>query len=98
MTDDGTADTLATLGPRLRAVRERHGATLTDVSRATGISLSTLSRIETGRRKPTLEALLHLAKAYGVSLDELVGTASATAAGARTSAPRRPGRTRRSCR
>ncbi|MFD3494156.1 helix-turn-helix domain-containing protein [Streptomyces sp. NPDC058690] len=91
MTDDGTADTLATVGPRLRAVRERRGATLTDVSRATGISLSTLSRIETGRRKPTLEALLHLAKAYGVSLDELVGTASATAAGARTSAPRRPG-------
>ncbi|MFI5628498.1 helix-turn-helix domain-containing protein [Streptomyces sp. NPDC051664] len=91
MTDDGTADTLATVGPRLRAVRERHGATLTGVSRATGISLSTLSRIETGRRKPTLEALLHLAKAYGVSLDELAGTAPATSAVARTSAARRPG-------
>ncbi|MGW2088118.1 helix-turn-helix domain-containing protein [Streptomyces sp. NPDC001880] len=91
MTDDGTADTLATMGPRLRAVRERHGATLTDVSRTTGIALSTLSRIETGRRKPTLEVLLQLAKAYGVSLDELAGTASATVAGARTSVPRRPG-------
>ena len=90
MADDGIADTLAAVGPRLRAVRERHGATLTDVSRATGISLSTLSRIETGRRKPVLEVLLRLAKAYDVSLDELAGTASATEARPR-SAPPHPG-------
>ncbi|WP_369185726.1 helix-turn-helix domain-containing protein [Streptomyces sp. Y1] len=79
-----TDDTLAAMGPRLRAAREQHGATLTGVSRATGISPSTLSRIETGRRKPTLEVLLQLAKAYGVSLDELAGTAPAVA-------PRRSG-------
>ncbi len=84
MTDDGTADTLAAMGPRLRTAREQHGATLTGVSRATGISLSTLSRIETGRRKPTLEVLLQLAKAYDVSLDELAGTAPAAAARPRT--------------
>ncbi|MFE2103724.1 helix-turn-helix domain-containing protein [Streptomyces sp. NPDC059468] len=91
MTDDGIADTLAAMGPRLRTARERHGATLTGVSRATGISLSTLSRIETGRRKPTLEVLLQLAKAYDVSLDELAGTAPAAAAGPRTPAPQRSG-------
>ncbi|OIJ94543.1 helix-turn-helix domain-containing protein [Streptomyces colonosanans] len=79
MTDDDTASALAAMGPRLRAARERRGATLTDVSRATGISLSTLSRIENGRRKPNLELLLLLAKEYGVSLDELAGTISATA-------------------
>jgi quercetin dioxygenase-like cupin family protein len=39
----------------------------------TGISVSTLSRLEAGRRKPTLELLLPLAKAHGVQLDELVG-------------------------
>ncbi|WP_411123787.1 helix-turn-helix domain-containing protein [Streptomyces sp. x-19] len=75
MTDDGTADTLAAMGPRLRAAREQRGATLSGVSRATGIALSTLSRIETGRRKPTLEVLLRLAKAYDMSLDELAGAA-----------------------
>ncbi|MGW1990348.1 helix-turn-helix domain-containing protein [Embleya sp. NPDC001921] len=91
MTDDDTAGALAAMGPRLRAVRERHGATLTDVSRTTGISLSTLSRFENGRRKPTLEALLHLAEMYGVTLDELAGTASATAESARSAPPRRPG-------
>ncbi|MFE9677031.1 helix-turn-helix domain-containing protein [Streptomyces sp. NPDC006259] len=75
------------MGPRLRAVREQHGATLAGISRATGISPSTLSRIETGRRKPTLEVVLQLAKEYGVSLDELAGTAPAPVAESRASAP-----------
>ncbi|MFE7122586.1 helix-turn-helix domain-containing protein [Streptomyces sp. NPDC057617] len=91
MTDDGVTGTLAAMGPRLRAAREQRGATLTGVSRATGISLSTLSRVETGRRKPTLEVLLRLAKAYDISLDELAGTAPAAAAGSRPSAPQRSG-------
>ncbi|MYZ38838.1 MULTISPECIES: helix-turn-helix domain-containing protein [unclassified Streptomyces] len=91
MTDDGVAATLAAMGTRLRGARERRGATLTGVSCATGISLSTLSRIETGRRKPTLEVLLRLAKEYDISLDELAGTAPATAAGSRPSAPLRSG-------
>ncbi|MEU5304548.1 helix-turn-helix transcriptional regulator [Streptomyces noursei] len=91
MTDDGIADTLAAVGPRLRTAREQRGATLTGVSRATGISLSTLSRIETGRRKPTLEVLLQLAKAYDISLDELAGTVPVAAAGPRIPMPQRPG-------
>ncbi|MFC4326469.1 helix-turn-helix domain-containing protein [Streptomyces andamanensis] len=95
MTDDGTAHALAALGPRLRTARERCGATLTGVGRATGIAPSTLSRIETGRRKPTLEVLLRLAKAYDASLDELTGTAPETApapaTGPRAPAPPRPG-------
>ncbi|MEU6841060.1 XRE family transcriptional regulator [Streptomyces sp. NPDC046716] len=79
MAVDEVHGTLAAIGPRLRAARERHGATLTAVGRATGIAPSTLSRIETGRRTPTLETVLRLAKEYVVSLDELVeppGTAS----------------------
>ncbi|MGW1328011.1 helix-turn-helix domain-containing protein [Streptomyces antibioticus] len=74
MAVDDVDGTLAAMGPRLRAAREHYGATLAGVSFATGISTSTLSRIETGRRKPTLEVLLHLSKEYGVSLDELAGT------------------------
>ncbi|WP_406192325.1 helix-turn-helix domain-containing protein [Kitasatospora sp. NBC_01560] len=91
MTDDGTADTLAAMGSRLRTARKQQDATLSDVSRATGISLSTLSRIETGRRRPTLEVLLQLAKAYDVSLDTLADTAPApTAAAAAAAVPRSP--------
>lgn len=87
MAGDGVGETLAAMGPRLRAAREQRGATLTGVSSATGISPSTLSRIETGRRRPTLEVVLQLAKEYGVSLDELAGTAPAPAAERRTSVP-----------
>ena len=39
----------------------------------TGISKSTLSRLETGQRRPSLELLLPLAQAYRVPLDDLVG-------------------------
>ena len=46
--------------------------TLADLSGDTGISVSTLSRLESGDRRPTLELLLPLARAYGVTLDELV--------------------------
>ncbi|MFF2216819.1 helix-turn-helix domain-containing protein [Streptomyces antibioticus] len=87
MAVDDVDGTLAAMGPRLRAAREQYGATLAGVSFATGISTSTLSRIETGRRKPTLEVLLHLSKQYGVSLDELAGTAPGTGAEPRATTP-----------
>lgn len=64
---------LEAVGPRLRALRQQRSATLASVSAATGISVSTLSRLESGGRKPTLELLLALARAYRVPLDELVG-------------------------
>ncbi|MFC7753720.1 helix-turn-helix domain-containing protein [Tsukamurella soli] len=63
---------LANVGPRLRAIRQERDVTLTTVAEATGISVSTLSRLEGGTRKPTLELLLPLARAYGLPLDELV--------------------------
>ncbi|MFI7447488.1 helix-turn-helix domain-containing protein [Nonomuraea sp. NPDC049714] len=64
---------LSAVGPRLREFRHRRGATLTTLSETTGIPVSTLSRLESGHRKPGLELLLPLAKAYQVPLDELVG-------------------------
>ncbi len=68
-----TADpALDTVGPRLRSLRQERATTLADLSAETGISVSTLSRLESGSRKPTLELLMPLARAYGVTLDELV--------------------------
>jgi len=61
------------VAPRLRRVREQRGFTLTEMSARTGISKSTLSRLENGQRKPSLELLLPLAQAYRVPLDDLVG-------------------------
>jgi len=61
------------VGPRLRRIRTERGVTLTELSEATGISKSTLSRLENGQRKPSLELLLPLAQAHRVPLDDLVG-------------------------
>ena len=71
--NDGTGAALDQVGPRLRRVRELRGITLTEVAERTGISKSTLSRLENGRRKPSLELLLPLAQTYRVPLDDLVG-------------------------
>lgn len=79
MTDEsrGPAEALTAalelVGPRLRRVREQRGLTLTEAALETGISKSTLSRLETGHRKPSLELLLPLAQTYRVPLDDLVG-------------------------
>src|SRR3954447_9416431 len=73
MADNDIPAVLNAVGPRLRALRRERGATLAQLSETTGISLSTLSRLESGQRKPTLELLLPLAQAHGVQLDELVG-------------------------
>jgi quercetin dioxygenase-like cupin family protein len=59
--EDEFGQALASVGPRLRELRRRRETTLADLSEATGISVSTLSR------------LLPLARAHGVTLDELAG-------------------------
>lgn len=65
--------TLAEVGPRLKQVRTRRGVTLAALAEATGISKSTLSRLESGQRRPSLELLLPIAQAHQVPLDELIG-------------------------
>jgi transcriptional regulator with XRE-family HTH domain len=69
---DDFDDVLEAVGPRLRAARLERGATLAELAETTGISVSTLSRLESGQRKPTLELLLPLARAHQMPLDELV--------------------------
>jgi transcriptional regulator with XRE-family HTH domain len=70
--DDDLGRALGAIGPHLRALRTERDTTLAALSAQTGISVSTLSRLESGARRPTLELLLPLAQAYGVTLDELV--------------------------
>ncbi|WP_366917732.1 XRE family transcriptional regulator [uncultured Pseudokineococcus sp.] len=70
--DDDLSPVLDAVGPRLRALRQRRDRTLADLAAETGISVSTLSRLEAGQRRPTLELLLPLARAHQVALDDLV--------------------------
>src|SRR5690348_3244403 len=74
--DDTSAAIAAALdqvGTRLKQIRSQRRITLTTLAGTTGISKSTLSRLETGQRRPTLELLLALSQAYRVPLDDLVG-------------------------
>jgi len=64
---------LDAVGQRLKSLRQQQHLSLAALSAVTGISASTLSRLESGGRKPTLELLLALARAYQVPLDDLVG-------------------------
>ena len=70
---DSSSDTaLAGVGARLRSLRSERRLTLAGVSSSSGISVSTLSRLESGQRRATLELLMPLARIYGVTIDELV--------------------------
>lgn len=66
------AELLDGIGPRLRALRRDRGLTLETLAAQTGISVSKLSRLESGKRRPTLELLIPLARAHRVALDQLV--------------------------
>ncbi|MCC4315958.1 helix-turn-helix domain-containing protein [Streptomyces malaysiensis] len=66
-------DVLDAVGPRLRGLRRDRGITLAELAATTGVSESTLSRLESGQRRPSLELLLPLARIYDVPLDDLVG-------------------------
>ncbi|MDA2803420.1 helix-turn-helix domain-containing protein [Nocardiopsis suaedae] len=66
-------EVLDEVGPRLRRLRTERGVTLSSLAAATGISKSTLSRLESGQRRPSLELLLPISQAHQVPLDELVG-------------------------
>ncbi|WP_406201712.1 XRE family transcriptional regulator [Kitasatospora sp. NBC_01560] len=70
--DDGLGAILDGIGPRLRALRRDRGLTLDALAEETGISVSTLSRLESGKRRPTLELLIPLARTHRVALDQLV--------------------------
>ena len=86
-------EALDAVGGRLRALRVQRGATLADVAASTGISVSTLSRLESGQRKPTLELLLPLARVHQVPLNELVDAPETGDPRVRARPIRRHGRT-----
>ncbi len=72
MNNPAITETIMNIGPRLRALRTHRNVTLTALAEATGISKSTLSRLESGQRKASLELLLPIADAHDVPLDELI--------------------------
>jgi transcriptional regulator with XRE-family HTH domain len=62
---------------RLRQLRAQHGLTLEDVATRSNIDVSTLSRLESGKRRLALDHLPRLAAALSVTTDELLQSSEA---------------------
>ncbi|MFF1492186.1 helix-turn-helix domain-containing protein [Streptomyces sp. NPDC058304] len=73
------ADELPSVAPQLRELRRRAGLTLEAAAARARLSPAHLSRLETGRRQPSLPLLLGLARTYGTTVSELLGETPAVA-------------------
>ncbi|MFD7973179.1 helix-turn-helix domain-containing protein [Streptomyces clavifer] len=71
--EGGVADDLPGVAPRLRDLRRDRGLTLETAAGRAGLSPAHLSRLETGRRQPSLPMLLGLARIYGTTVSALLG-------------------------
>jgi transcriptional regulator with XRE-family HTH domain len=75
--EQSVEDVHARVSSRLRALRTERGLTLTQVAAAAGMDASTLSRLESGARRLTLDHLPTLARALGVRTDDLLAAPTA---------------------
>jgi len=66
------------LGERLRRLRKEAGWTLQDLSRRSGVSLSTLSKIENAQVAPTFDTLIKAAKGLGIGFEALLSEPAAS--------------------
>lgn len=64
----------------IRHLRKQSGLTLSDVSERTGLTISTLSKLERGRISLSYDKLMLLSKAFGVDMAQLLGTSPTQAA------------------
>lgn len=62
---------------RLRELRSEQGLTLAQVAARASIDISTLSRLESGKRRLALDHIPALAGALGVTADDLLGAPAA---------------------
>lgn len=69
-------DTLAILGQRVRAARIVRGLSQERLSDISGVSLKHIANIEKAKCNPSIEKLVMVARALGVSLDALLNPPS----------------------
>lgn len=62
---------VANPGAALKALRRKHGWTLADVSRRTGLPVSTLSKIENDRMSPTFDKLARISTGLQIDIAAL---------------------------
>lgn len=73
------------LGERLSRLRKERGYTQAELAEKIGINRVLISDYERNRIRPHYEMIIHLAKAFGVTTDELLGVKSAKNNGSKPS-------------
>jgi transcriptional regulator with XRE-family HTH domain len=66
------SDAASALGPRMRAIRLRHGVGLRELARRLDLSPSAISRIETGKNQPSVRTLYAFASELQVTVDDVL--------------------------
>lgn len=67
------------LGKRVKKLRGDRGWSLEELANASGVSRSMLSEIEREKANPTLTVTFRIARAFGLTLQELIESAEASA-------------------
>lgn len=65
------------LGDCLRSLRRKHGWTLQDVSRLSGVAVSTLSKVENDQMSLSYDKLLQVCEGLGIHVTELLSSSGA---------------------
>ena len=60
------------LGANLKRIRMKKEITQVEIAKTLGVNRSFVSNIENGKTNPTLSTITNLAKALGISADELL--------------------------
>jgi transcriptional regulator with XRE-family HTH domain len=63
------------VGRRVKKLRQDRGWSLEELAQSSGVSRSMLSEIERERANPTLTVTFRIARAFGLTLQELIGAA-----------------------
>jgi DNA-binding XRE family transcriptional regulator len=58
---------------RVALLRSKKDLTQAELAARVDVDQRTISAIETGRRKPSIDLAIRLAKEFGVTLDDLLG-------------------------
>lgn len=79
------------LALRVRALRRARNWTLSDLAKATGLAVSTLSKIENDRMSPTFDVVQKLAAGFSIDITELFAASENTQQQTRRSVVRKGG-------
>ncbi len=63
---------MSRIGEKLRTLRQRQGLTSRELGAILGVSNSYIIRLEKGKRRPSMDLIIQIARYFNVSTDKLM--------------------------